>query len=135
MALKIQLAVGESVLIGKARVANGGNARCVLVVTGDEKILRGGLIMLEEEATTPVKRLYFTVQGIYLADSEDELFPLYHELSRTVTITYPFMNLAICDISMLILSGQYFEALIKTHDLIKAEQDFLEASTPKEETA
>ena len=134
MALKIQLAAGESVLIGRARVANGGNSRCVLVVTGDEKILRGGLIMLEDEATTPVKRLYFTFQGIYLADSEEELFSLYHELSRIVVRTYLFMNLAICDISMLILSGQYFEALIKTHDLIKAEQEFLEAA-PKEETA
>jgi flagellar protein FlbT len=134
MALKIQLAAGESVLIGKARVANGGSSRCVLVVTGDEKILRGGLIMLQDEATTPVKRLYFTVQGIYLADSEEELFPLYHELSRAVVRVCPFMNLPICDISMLILSGQYFEALIKTHDLIKEEQDLLEA-VPKEETA
>ena len=70
MSLKINLAQGESILIGKAKVQNGGNGRCVLIVSGSENVLREKRIMREREATTPIRRLYFLTQSIYLADDK-----------------------------------------------------------------
>lgn len=121
MGLKINLAAGESLMVGRARIQNTGSHKCTLLVSGDEHILRENRILLEQEATTPVKRLYFVVQGIYLSDGDAKLFPLYHELARTVVKIFPDMTVEVTDVSLLILGGRYYEALNKAHALIDQE--------------
>lgn len=121
MGLKINLAAGESLMVGRARIQNIGSHKCALIVSGDEHVLRENRIVLENEATTPLKRLYFVVQGIYLSDGDAKLFPLYHELAREVVRVFPDMTVAVTDISMLILGGRYYEALNQTHSLVQEE--------------
>ena len=131
MSLKLNLAAGESLLIGRARVTNGGDRRCTLIVAGEECILRESLLMLEKDATTPAKRLYFVVQGIYLNDNKEELFPLYHDMARAIVAAYPVLTLPVTDVSQLILAGRYYDALNRAHAIIKAESELLGGS-PKE---
>jgi flagellar protein FlbT len=128
MTLRLNLAQGESVLIGQARVQNGGAGRCTLIISGNEKVLREKRIMLERDATTPIKRLYFAVQSIYLAEEANPLFPIYHNIARDAVLAWPMLTLQITDVSQWILDGNYYEALNQAHALIEVEQDLLQGT-------
>lgn len=125
MKLKLNLAPGEFVIIGKARVENGGNRRCTLMISGTEKILRQRRIMREADATTPAKRLYFMVQCIYLADDREALLPHYHNLAREVVQVWPQLVLAVTDVGYALLSGDYYEALNKAGVIVDLESEAL----------
>ncbi|EPY00947.1 flagellar FlbT family protein [Magnetospirillum fulvum] len=125
MSLKINLAQGESILIGKAKVQNGGSGRCVLIVSGSENVLREKRIMLEKDATTPVRRLYFLTQSIYLADDKPILFDLYHQIAREAVAAWPILTGPITDIGELILVERYYDALMACHALVDVERELL----------
>lgn len=127
MTLKINLAPGECVVIGKARVENGGDRRCTLIVTGSETILREKRILRERDATTPLKRLYFVVQSIYLADDKEQLYDLYHAVAREAVQAWPHLLLDITDVGTEILAGNDYGALNKAHALVESEQQLLDA--------
>lgn len=126
MTLKLNLAPGESILIGKARVQNAGDRRCMLLVTGNEKILRGRRIMLERDATSPMKRLYFMAQSIYLSDDNESLYSLYHDVAREGVQAWPLLTMAITDVSELILAGKDYEAMNAAQTLVEVEQELLD---------
>lgn len=123
MSLKLNLAPGESLLVGKARIQNSGERKCTLMISGDEVVLRESRIMLERDATTPAKRLYFVVQGIYVTAEKEPLFPLYHEVARAVVNTWPTLTLAVTDIGELILGGRCYEAVNRAYALIQMEKE------------
>jgi flagellar protein FlbT len=131
MSLKLNLRPGESLLIGRAKITNGGDKRCILIVSGEENMLRENLLLLEKDATTPVKRLYFVVQGIYLSEKKEELFPLYFDMVRAVVDAYPFLVLHVTDVSQMILEGRYYDAVNRCHALIGMESEILDR-LPKE---
>ncbi len=126
MTLKINLAPGESVLIGKARVENGGERRCTLVVQGNEVILREKRLMRERDATTPMTRLYFVVQSIYLADNKESLYDLYHKIAHEAVMAWPGLTLAITEIGIEILAGNDYAALNLAHTLVNVEKDLIQ---------
>ncbi len=121
MSLKISLAPGESVVIGKAKVENGDDRRCTLIVTGEEVVLRGRRVMREQDATTPLKRLYFVVQAIYLTDYKSLLTPLFMDVLREALQSWPEMAVPIVTVGELIGEGKYYEALSKTYELVEQE--------------
>lgn len=125
MSLKINLAQGESILIGKAKVQNGGNGRCVLIVSGSENVLREKRIMRERDATTPIRRLYFLTQSIYLTDDKPKLFDLYHRVAREAVVAWPMLTGAITDVGELILVERYYDALMACHTLIEVERGLM----------
>ncbi|MBM3555511.1 MAG: flagellar biosynthesis repressor FlbT [Alphaproteobacteria bacterium] len=65
MALKISLKPGERFVINGAIVQNG-DRRTNLVLHNKVAILREKDILLPENATTPVRRIYFAVMMMYL---------------------------------------------------------------------
>lgn len=132
MSLKINLAQGESILIGKAKVQNGGSGRCVLIVSGNENVLREKRIMREKDATTPVRRLYFLTQSIYLADDKPILFDLYHQIAREAVAAWPILTGPITDIGEMILVERYYDALMACHTLVDIERELM-GETAKEE--
>ncbi|CCG41032.1 Flagellar FlbT family protein [Magnetospirillum molischianum] len=125
MSLKINLAQGESILIGKAKVQNGGSGRCVLIVSGSENVLREKRIMREKDAITPVRRLYFLTQSIYLADDKPVLFDLYHQIAREAVAAWPILTGPITDIGELILVERYYDALMACHGLVDIERELM----------
>jgi len=129
MTLKINLTPGECVVIGKARVENGGDRRCTLIVSGSETILRQKRLLRERDATTPMKRLYFVVQCMYLADSREareSLIPLYHQVSREAVAVWPRQALAIVHAGELLMDGNDYGALNQVHALVELEQRLLD---------
>ena len=129
MTLKINLTPGECVVIGKARVENGGDRRCTLIVSGSETILRQKRLMRERDAATPMKRLYFVVQCMYLADSREareSLIPLYQQISREAAAVWPQQALAIVQVGELLMDGNDYGALNQVHALVEHEQRLLD---------
>jgi len=125
MTLKINLVPGECVVIGKARVENGGDHRCTLIIQGEEVILRGRRVLRERDATTPMKRLYFVVQCIYLAEDKAVLTDLFFQVCREGIAAWPEFGTNIADIGELIQAQRYYEALNQTHALVEREQKLL----------
>jgi flagellar protein FlbT len=131
MTLKISLAPAESVIIGKARVENGGEHRCTLIINGSETILREKRVMREADATSPLKRLYFVVQCIYLADDRPSLFDLFHQVSREAATASPTLTLGIVEVGEMVMAGNEYTALNKAYELVELERQAYAAKVPK----
>ena len=68
MALKLTLKPKERFFINGAVVVNG-DRRSSLLIENNASILREKDIMQEREAGTPVRRIYFAIQMLYLDDT------------------------------------------------------------------
>lgn len=65
MALKLSLKPGEKFVVNGAVIANG-DRRSSLVIQNKVSILREKDILRQEDATTPVRRIYFPIMLCYL---------------------------------------------------------------------
>ena len=65
MALKITLRPHERMIIGGVVVTNG-TAKCDLLVENKVPILRQKDIMVEKDAHSPCRRIYFSIQLMYI---------------------------------------------------------------------
>jgi len=132
MTLKINLSPKECVVIGKARVENGGDRRCTLIITGSDTVLREKRLLREAEATTPMKRLYYVVQCMYLADSPDaraSLDDLFHQVAREAIRAWPTAALGVARIGEALLGGNDYGALNEAHVLVEAEKGLMNAAS------
>jgi flagellar protein FlbT len=126
MTLKISLAPGECVVIGKAKVENGGDHRCTLIINGEEVILRGRRVLRERDAVTPMTRLYFVIQCMYLADDKAILNDLCLNVCREAIVAWPAMATEVADTAQLVGAERYYEALTKAYDLVERERKLLD---------
>jgi len=125
MALKISLAAGEKVIIGGAVITNSG-VRCKLSVENRVTVLREKDIMKETDANTPCRKIYLSVQLMYI---DEENVVTYHnaywELVRDVLAAAPSTLSLIEPISQLVLNGEYYKALKLVQKLIDYEEETL----------
>lgn len=125
MALKINLKPHERLIIGGAVVQNGGS-RCDLLVENNVPILRDKDILREQDADTPCKRIYFTVQLMYVDEKNLVVHHnSYWKLVREVVSAAPSTLGMIDQISENILSSRYYQALKLTQKLIEYEQEVM----------
>ena len=68
MSLKITLKSNERLIVGGAVVKNGGKGT-VLYIENTIPILREKDILGEKDANTPCKRVYFTIQLMYIDEA------------------------------------------------------------------
>lgn len=133
MALVIDLKPHEKVIIGSSTIIND-KQRTRLRIEGDAPILREKDTMTEAEATTPSKKLYFTIQAMYLSppdkafDKFDDYFINLDAIHNLVPHISDFLN----DISIQILQGTYYKALKLVHDLINYEQNGTEPAADED---
>lgn len=73
MALKLTLKPKERFVINGAVVVNG-ERRSHLLIQNNVSILREKDVMQESEANTPVRRIYFAVQMLYLDDANSSAY-------------------------------------------------------------
>jgi len=126
MSLKITLKAHERLIIGGAVVTNGG-AKCDLIVENSVPILREKDIMREEDATTPCRRIYFTIQLMYVDEKNvADYHEAYWKLVREVLDAAPSTLGLIDPISSHILSGQYYQGLKLCQKLIDYEQEVID---------
>lgn len=125
MPLKLTLKPHERIVIGKAFVSNG-DSTTKLFIENKVPILRQKDILLEKEALSTCKQIYFVIQMMYLdPDSIQSYHEQYWSLVRMVVNAAPSLLPYVEQISELILAEEYYKALKETKNLIKKEQELI----------
>ena len=125
MGLKITLKPKERMIIGGAVVTNG-DGKCELIIENKVTLLREKDILSEEAANTPSKRIYFTIQLMYI-DNENlaEHHKMYWKLVREVVDAAPSTITLIDQISEHIVNNRFYQALKVADKLIDYEQEVI----------
>jgi len=126
MPLKITLKPHERMIVGGAVITNG-NTRCDLLVENKVSILRQKDIMREKDADSPCRKIYFTIQLMYI-DEENliEHHNTYWRLVQDIVKAAPSMLALIDQISEYILNNKYYQALKLARKLIDYEQEIID---------
>jgi flagellar biosynthesis repressor protein FlbT len=123
MALKITLKPHERLIIGGAVITNGSTGT-QFVVENNVPILRQKDIMSLKDADSPCRRVYFTIQLMYVDEKElSEHHRIFWELIKDVLDAAPSTKGLIAEISDLVLNKKYYQALKLTKKLIAYEQE------------
>ena len=126
MPLKITLKPRERMIVGGAVISNG-NTRCDLLIENKVPILRQKDIMREKDANSPCRKIYFTIQLMYI-DEENltEHHNTYWRLVQDIVKAAPSMLALIDQISEYILNNKYYQALRLARKLIDYEQEIID---------
>ena len=125
MALKITLKPHEKIILGGAVIKNGATTSH-LVIENNVPILRQADILSEHEADSPCKRIYFSIQLMYVDEKRSaEIHPIYWDLVKQVVQAAPSTNEMLTKISEKILEGSLYQALKLTKNLISYEQELI----------
>jgi flagellar protein FlbT len=125
MALKVELKSGERIIIGGCVITNT-DQRTRLLIDGNSPILRERDIITPDRADTPARRIYFSVQLMYLSkDSRihhDTYFGLIRDIVQAAPSTWPYVE----SINNHILTGDMYKALKDAKKLIVYEQELFD---------
>lgn len=123
MSLKLSLKPHEKVIIGGA-VISAGNKHIELLVENIVPILRQKDIMLEENANTPARRIYFALQLMYIdIDNRPAHIESFFGLARDILDAAPSTGLYIKQICDLVTTSQFYHALKTANQLIDYEKE------------
>ena len=125
MALKITLKPHEQIILGGAVVENG-DVKCELLIKSNTTLLREKDILREEDADSPCRRIYFTIQLMYI-DNENLAVhhQMYWKLVRDLINAAPSTIGLIDKINEHIVSNRYYQALKLASELIEYEQEVM----------
>ena len=125
MPLKISLKPREKLYIGGAVVVNG-DSHAELSVMNSISILREKEILTEETANSPCRRIYLTIQLMYM---DHENLIMYHESYWTqvkdIVAAAPSFAGLLQEVSEYILIENYYKALKLTKKLIDKETEVI----------
>jgi flagellar biosynthesis repressor protein FlbT len=126
MALKLTLKPGERMILGGAVVTNGSSGSCDLIVENKVPILRQKDILTEAKADSPCRRIYLTVQLMYIDEANLSTYhKAFWELAGELVKAAPRTVGLVDAISEMILQRNYYQALKLTKRLIDYEQEVL----------
>ena len=126
MALKISLKPREKMIIDGAVITNG-NSRCELYIENSVPILRQKDILTEEEADSPARRIYFTIQLMYIDEKNlAQYHKNYWKLTKDLIQAAPTLLGIIDEINGHILNGQYYRALKLAKQVIGYEREAIQ---------
>jgi len=125
MSLKITLKANERMIIGGTVIRNGG-AKCNLLIENNVPILREKDIIGEKEANTHAKRIYFTIQLMYIDSDNLKIhhgvyWKLVHQLIKAAPSTVGIID----QISEMIVSNHFYKALKFAKELIYYEEEVI----------
>ena len=125
MPLKIILKPGERMMIDGAVICNG-ESRSEFTVENRVPLLRQKDILNEEKADTVCRKIYFTIQLMYIDKTDEKaLNKAYWELVQPLTEAVPSTVDLVDRISSQILAGQYYRALKLARELMTYEEEVM----------
>jgi flagellar biosynthesis repressor protein FlbT len=125
MSLKITLKSNERLVVGGAVVRNGGKGT-VLYIENTIPILREKDILGEKDANTPCKRVYFTIQLMYIDEANVPQYKAaYSELAGDILKAAPSTATLVEQINERIQGENYYQALKIARNLIDYEEELL----------
>ena len=84
--------------------------------------------MKEEEATSPCRKIYFLIQCMYISPKPEQYFEKYFAHIREVQAAAPSTTMFFASINEKILAGHYYQAMKDARELMKYEEDLLNAA-------
>jgi len=127
MPLRVELKPFERIVIGETVIINSGT-RTSFLIDGEAPILREKDTVTAETATTPVKRLYYCVQMMYLKNDIPRFRPSYLGHVKDVRQAIPESRDLIDAVNNHITAGTLYKALKEIRKLIKVEEEQLTVS-------
>jgi len=125
MSLKITLKSNERMIVGGAVVKNGGKGT-ILYIENTVPILREKDILSEKDATSPCRRLYFSVQLMYIDEPNVPQYQgVFAELAKDIVTAAPSTTPYLQQISERVMEGNYYQALKFARNLIEYEEELL----------
>lgn len=131
MPLKLSLKPHEKFVVNGAVMTNG-DRKAEVVIQNKASILREKDILQPAEASTPLRRVYFPIQMMYLESSSggDNLDAYYDTFAERMSdfmgvISNPDVMAACVAISRDVLGGHYYRALMTCRRLFDYEQERL----------
>lgn len=124
MSLKVELKHGERIILGECLITNEGG-RTKLRIDGAAPILREKDIMTPEAADSAAKRIYLTVQAMYLSRTPAEHHASYFQLVQDLIQAAPSTRQFVESINNKILTGSMYKALKDAKALIDYEQGLI----------
>jgi flagellar protein FlbT len=124
MALKVELKPNERIIVGTV-VIRADDQRTKLFIEGQAPILREKDILTARTADTPAKRIYLTVQLMYLDGDSSRQHDLYFDLIRDFLQAAPSARSKVSEINNCILSGDLYKALKAAKALIAYEAELM----------
>lgn len=131
--LKIHLKANERIFI------NGGvlkvDRKVSIELLNDVVFLLESHVMQQEQATTPLRQLYFVVQSMLI---DPQTVPLarqiYDQSHRLLLATFKDQDVleALVEVQSLVERGRAFEALKRIRSLFPVEQKLIEAGVVRE---
>ncbi len=121
MPLRIKLPANDKLIINGAVLENGGDAT-ILVVHNRADILRRKEIMQEEDAKTPARLVYYSLQCAYMfEDMRADYMNLCNKYLDSYLQAASSAAPLIEEIRGMLAMGQLYRALKRSHELIKHE--------------
>lgn len=130
MPLNIELKPHEKIFVNGAVIANG-SGRAQFTLLNDAAVLRERDILTEERADTPCKRLYLSIQLMYM-DPPSEAVYLTHfrSLKQEIVLAAPSTARLIDEIEAGVAVKEYYKALKVARKLIDYEEELLSHVRP-----
>ena len=137
MPLKIQLKPKERVIINGAVIEGHADVRSEIVVLNNASVMRQKHILQQDEANTPVKRMYFALQMLYIEDRENhapykESFAQFHK-DLEDTLSLPIIKTSLELIKQSVSEEKYYDSLKVCRELIKVEAELFKYNNPMED--
>ena len=125
MPLNIELKPHEKIFINGAVIANGPD-RAHISLLNEAAILREKDILTEQKADTPCKRIYLSIQLMYMDPANMSRYQAsYEETGGEVAKAAPSTTALMATISAELAAGRVYAALRSAKKLIDYEQELL----------
>jgi flagellar biosynthesis repressor protein FlbT len=124
MPLRVELKPFERIVIGETVIINSGT-RTSFLIDGEAPILREKDTVTAETANTPVKRLYFCIQMMYLKNDIPRFRTAYLGFVKELREALPGSRDAIEAVNAHVAGGALYKALKELRKLMKAEEGLL----------
>lgn len=122
MPLRVELKPFERIVIGETVLINSGT-RTSFLIDGEAPILRERDTVTAETANTPVKRLYFCVQMMYLKNDVPRYRTQYLGFIGDLRAGLPGAGEQIDAVNTHVAGGALYKALKEIRKLMKREQE------------
>ncbi|HKJ91471.1 MAG TPA: flagellar biosynthesis repressor FlbT [Oceanipulchritudo sp.] len=130
MGLKLKLKSGEKVYINGALVENRGSA-AELEILNKVPLLREKDILLEQDADSPCRQVYFIVQTLYFNPSDEaKVLQLLSKLTLEIVKAAPSTATLLEKMFGEVSQRKYYSALRTVGELIRYEETLLSHAKP-----
>lgn len=128
MPLMVRLGANEKMIVNGAVVSVEGGRAAKIVVHNNACVLRGKDVLTAEDVDTPVKRIYFAVQMLYIdSDSRDKYYQEFTDrLNDVIGVTgSEEIRQILYMIQAYVEGGAYYNALAALRRVLEYEDRLL----------